>query len=160
MRKTLLFCILLIALFAGCMKSSEPANTCDYDPCALKATASEVTAVESYLAANNIQATKHCSGMYYRIDLPGAGTTPTICSEVTVAYEGKLTNGYVFDKSDSTSFGLYGVINGWKNGLPLVKPGGRIYLYVPPSLGYGASPYQTIPANSILIFRVDLKSVK
>jgi FKBP-type peptidyl-prolyl cis-trans isomerase len=48
---------------------------------------------------------------------------------------------------------------GWQYGLPLIKPGGKILLYLPPSLGYGSSPVGTIPANSVLIFEVQLVSV-
>lgn len=160
MLRTLFVSVFIMAMFAGCMKSEAPTYSCDYDPCALKAPTSEVTAVESYLAANGIQATKHCSGMYYRIDQPGTGSTATVCSNITIAYEGKLANGNVFDRSDSATFNLSGLITGWKNGIPLIKPGGRIYLYIPPTLGYGAGPYQTIPGNSILIFRVDLMKVQ
>lgn len=162
MIRNIILGFLLIASFSGCLKSSEQTcNAGNYDPCALKAPASEIQAVQDYLTAHNIQATQHCSGLFYRVDMPGTGTAPNICSAVRVNYEGKLTNDTVFDSSTTpVNFNLTGVIPGWQKGIPLVKPGGRIYLYIPPSLAYGNNPNGPIPANSILVFRVDLIAVQ
>ena len=44
-------------------------------------------------------------------------------------------------------------------GIPMIKPGGKIKLYCPPSLAYGNQANGTIPANSILIFEVELVGV-
>jgi FKBP-type peptidyl-prolyl cis-trans isomerase FkpA len=56
------------------------------------------------------------------------------------------------------AFSLLGVIQGWTNGVPLIKKGGKIKLYIPPALGYGANTTSDgrIPGNSILIFDVEL----
>ncbi len=68
-----------------------------------------------------------------------------------------FTNGNVFDKSTApVAYSLLNLITGWKNGLPLIKKGGKIKLYIPPALGYGQNQYQSIPGNSILIFDIDL----
>ncbi len=155
--------LLMSVLFSGCLGSSDKPAPCDpaaYNPCAVVAPAAEIQAVQNYLTAQGITgAVQHCSGMFYRIDAPGTGTTPTVCSTIAVTYEGKLTNGTTFDQATTpVAFGLGSVIKGWMNGLPLIKSGGRIYLYVPPTLGYGANG--PIPANSVLIFRVDLVAVQ
>jgi FKBP-type peptidyl-prolyl cis-trans isomerase len=50
-------------------------------------------------------------------------------------------------------------VQGWANGIPLLKEGGTIRLFIPPSFGYGNQPYGPIPANSILIFDVTLNTV-
>jgi FKBP-type peptidyl-prolyl cis-trans isomerase FkpA len=152
----------------SCLKSDNVAANCTYDPCSLVAPAAEVTALESYLFGAGItNATKHCSGMYYRIETAGTGKGPTICSQVVVKYKGQLTNGTTFD-SNSTGilFGLGSLIEGWKKGIPLLKEGGKIFLYVPPSLGYGTREISNpttgaviIPANSTLIFEVELVTV-
>jgi FKBP-type peptidyl-prolyl cis-trans isomerase FkpA len=55
---------------------------------------------------------------------------------------------------------LNNLIVGWVNGIPYVKPGGKIRLYIPPSLGYGSAANGPIPANSILIFEIDLVAVQ
>ncbi len=156
--------VFFLVLFTGCMKSSDPIDNCSYDTCEVKAPAAEITSVQNYLTANSITATQHCSGVFYRIETQGTGASPDICSYITVNYEGSLTNGTVFDSNTSTaapaSFYLYQLIDGWKNTLPMLKEGGRIYLYIPPSLGYGPTATASIPANSILIFRLDLINVQ
>ncbi|MFL5738993.1 MAG: FKBP-type peptidyl-prolyl cis-trans isomerase [Flavisolibacter sp.] len=153
-------------LFSSCLKSSDSSNnnSCNYDPCATKAPASEIANVQSYLTANNItNAVQHCSGLFYSIDAPGTGKTPTVCSNIKVSYVGKFTNGNTFDSASAANplvFNLSQTITGWKSGIPLVKAGGSLHLYIPPTLGYGSTAYGGIPANSILVFRVDLLDVQ
>jgi FKBP-type peptidyl-prolyl cis-trans isomerase FkpA len=150
---------MVMVLLGGCFKDPKPAK-CSYDPCAYKAPDSEVQAVESYLASKGItNAVKHCSGLYYVIDSAGTGVQPDACSYVAVHYKGSLTNGNVFDERDY-QFALNQVIQGWANGVPLIKKGGKIHLYIPPSLGYGSQPNGPIPANSILIFDITLYDVQ
>ncbi len=162
--KNILLAIFLVSLFTGCLKGNDGTSfTCTYNECGVVAPATEIDAVRSYLSANSITATQHCSGLFYVIDAAGSGTAPTVCSNVAVTYEGRLTNGNTFDKADSpVAFNLSGLITGFKNGIPLIKTGGKIRLYVPPSLGYGpnATPDGRIPGNSILIFDVSLVAVQ
>jgi FKBP-type peptidyl-prolyl cis-trans isomerase FkpA len=79
---------------------------------------------------------------------------------------GKLTNGDIFDQIPKPgtpgpiSFNLQGVIKGWTNGVPELREGGRITLYIPPSLGYGTRAVGSIPANSILVFDITLVNVQ
>lgn len=156
--KKLALGIFVLAFFSGCLKKKE--STCSYDACYDKAPANQVQAVEDYLSSQGItNAQKHCSGVYYVIESAGTGKTPTACSAVDVNYVGKLTNGTVFDQNMHFQTYLYNVIQGWANGIPLIKEGGTIHLYIPPSLGYGSQPYGSIPANSILVFDVTLNSV-
>ena len=84
---------------------------------------------------------------------------PTVSSNVTVNYTGKLTNGNTFDSGKGVSFGLNQLITGWQYGIPLIAPGGSITLYLPPSLAYGSRATVDIPANSVLIFTIDLVRV-
>lgn len=160
MLRSILFALSFLVLFSGCMKADEA--SCEYDECGYKAPQAEIQAVQDYLTANNLQATQHCSGLFYRVENPGTGTRPNACSYVQVNYKGMFTNGTVFDESDQgpASFYLSQVIQGWTNGIPQVKAGGRIILYIPPSLGYGRDNYQSIPGNSILVFEVDLLAVR
>ena len=149
------------------LSCSKKNDACNYDACAISAPASEVIQLESYLSSAGITtATKHCSGMYYSIDAAGSGSTATICSYVGVKYTGMLTNGSIFDQSTTpVNFQLGGLIEAWKKGIPLIKPGGKIKLYCPPSLAYGSQEIRNssgaviIPANSILIFEIELVAV-
>ena len=157
--------IVSIALFS-CLKNNNSdmgPQECTYDSCAVKAPASEIQAVQKYLTDNNLTATQHCSGLFYKVETEGTGTAATPCSYVTVKYKGKLTNGTVFDstKADATYSNYLGnLIRGWLNGVPYIKKGGMIHLYVPPTLGYGSQQAGSIPANSILIFDVELVEVQ
>lgn len=157
-----------LLLFAGCLKdqTQEP-QPCTYDSCAFKASASEIAAVQAYIDSAGVTGTtQHCSGLFYKLENPGTGLTPEACSAVNAKYKGMLTNGNVFDSSlVGADLALDQVIRGWRNGLPLVKEGGRILLYVPPALGWGAAAQYNrngvvvIPANSITVFEVDLVKV-
>lgn len=120
------------------------------------APASEVSALEAYITAQGIVATKDSRGFYYAIDVPGGTSKPTICSTISVKYTGRLTNGTIFDSSNGATFNLSQLIVGWQQGIPYIGKGGKIKLYLPPSLAYGSSASGTIPANSILIFDIEL----
>jgi FKBP-type peptidyl-prolyl cis-trans isomerase FkpA len=165
MKKTLIGSLISIVILGSCLKSHDNQTTCDpnYDPCGVVAPTTEVMALENYLFSNGItDATKHCSGMYYKIDSAGTGKIPTLCSYVYVKYKGQLTNNTVFDSTtvNPAVFNLSSLIAGFKNGVPLIKEGGGIHLYVPPSLAYGNKQNGTIPPNSILIFQVSLVAVQ
>jgi FKBP-type peptidyl-prolyl cis-trans isomerase FkpA len=153
----LFICFLIVISFSGCLKG-DTNYECNYDPCAYKAPASEIQAVKDYLDQHNITAIQHCSGLFYTIDEPGTGATPAACGGVRATYVGKLTDGTQFD-ANTADFMLNGVITGWTDGIPLIKQGGRIHLYIPPSLGYGSRSVGSIPANSILVFDVTLNTV-
>ena len=159
MKKLFFVAFASVALFSSCVKKTG-GRTCSYDPCAIVAPVSEQNNVEAYLNSNSIVAIKHCSGVFYKIEVAGTGVNPTACSNVSVKYKGTLTNGNVFDQQTSPiSFNLQQLITAWKNGIPLVKAGGKIILYIPPSLGYGSQQAGSIPPNSILIFEIELISV-
>jgi FKBP-type peptidyl-prolyl cis-trans isomerase len=106
------------------------------------------------------------SGLQYKIIAAGDTTAPAIkpTDEVSVQYRGKLIDGAEFDSSYSrgvpATFTVQGVIKGWQEALALMKPGAKWTLYVPPELGYGESPKPGIPGGSLLIFDVELLSVK
>ena len=105
------------------------------------------------------------SGLQYEIVTVGTGKTPSPTSKVTVHYEGKLVDGTIFDSSykrgETISFPLNGVIQGWQEGLQLLKEGGKAILYIPSNLGYGEKGAgNIIPGNATLIFTVELFKVE
>ncbi|HYF31503.1 MAG TPA: FKBP-type peptidyl-prolyl cis-trans isomerase [Chitinophagaceae bacterium] len=154
--------VILSALFSGCLKTDKG---CPFRNVDIVAPVTQQQQIEAYLAANQLTAVKHSSGLYYQVVMPGSGLTPHLCSVVSVGYTGRLTNGNVFDQQQLISFDLGRVIEGWKKGLPLIQKGGRIKLYIPPALGYGSVDVKdgnnnvVIPANSILIFDVEMFEV-
>lgn len=96
----------------------------------------------------------------------GTGREAKVGDTVFVHYTGRLTDGTVFDSSiprnEAFSFqlGLGHVIQGWEIGIQGMKVGGKRTLTIPPELGYGAQAVGSIPANSTLIFDVELLDVK
>ncbi len=104
------------------------------------------------------------SGLGYKVLKKGTGKSPKATDVVTVHYEGKLTNGKVFDSSyqrgKPASFPLNRVIAGWTEGLQLMQTGGKYEFYIPANLAYGDRATGSIPANSPLIFTVELIDVK
>lgn len=104
------------------------------------------------------------SGLQYQVIKEGNGPTPSDKDVVTAHYEGKLVNGQKFDSSydrnQPADFPVTGVIPGWTEALKLMKVGSKYKLYVPPELGYGASPRPGIPPNSVLVFDVELMGIK
>lgn len=101
-------------------------------------------------------------------DVVGTGATATAGDKVTVNYVGSLTNGTVFDASanhgsDGFTFtlGAGEVIKGWDQGVAGMKEGGKRTLIIPAALAYGSqSPAPSIPANSDLVFQVELVKVQ
>ncbi len=92
----------------------------------------------------------------------GAGGPVVAGDTLTVNYTGLLTDGTVFDSSGSHgapftfTIGQDQVIQGWERGLLGMREGGKRLLAIPPSMGYGANAVGPIPANSTLIFEVEL----
>lgn len=159
-----IFCL----AFNSCIKKSDD---CTYTELNIKAPEAEVTKIEEYLDSKNLTATKDNAGFYYIIQDTGTGKSPDVCSIISVKYTGTLANDSIFDKTtgDPANFRLGQLIAGWQKGLPHIKVGGKMKLFIPPSLGYGyqdvtrpdnqGNTIVVVPANSMLIFDLELVSV-
>ena len=97
----------------------------------------------------------------------GTGVVAENGDTVTVNYVGSFTDGTIFDASanhgsDGFPFvlGAGRVIKGWDEGIAGMRVGGKRMLVVPPMLGYGSQDYGPIPANSTLVFEVELLKVQ
>ncbi|MBD2704604.1 FKBP-type peptidyl-prolyl cis-trans isomerase [Spirosoma sp. BT702] len=146
-----------LCLLTSCQSASNA--PCESTPVTTKAPDEEITQLSQFIESSRIKATFDKRGFYYTIQNPGSGEKPTVCTTVSVNYDGKLTNGTRFDSGQDVKFGLYQLIVGWQEGIPLIAPGGRITLYLPPSLAYGDQEQRDIPANSILVFQIDLLTI-
>lgn len=168
MLKKILAGLFLISFFiTGCVKSS---NKCGYTNSTVIAPINEIDSLQTLLHQDSITATENAAGFYYKIDSAGSGTAiSNLCTTVTVNYKGTLFNGPAFDSAYVTqlaSFQLGQVVTGWQLGLPLIRKGGYITLYIPPSLGYGVNAVidnngnVIIPASSYLIFNIHLADIQ
>ena len=99
-------------------------------------------------------------------EVVGTGAEAVAGKTVSVNYTGTLTDGTKFDSSYDRNqpfefeLGAGRVIKGWDQGVAGMKVGGKRKLVIPPSLGYGAQANGKIPANSTLVFEVELLDVK
>lgn len=97
---------------------------------------------------------------------PGTGAEVQPGATVTVHYTGALCkNGIIFqsshDMGQTITFPLNGVIAGWTEGVPGMKVGGTRRLTIPAAKAYGASsPAPNIPANSDLVFDIELVEIR
>jgi FKBP-type peptidyl-prolyl cis-trans isomerase FkpA/FKBP-type peptidyl-prolyl cis-trans isomerase FklB len=117
--------------------------------------------LEKNKTAEGVKVTK--SGLQYIMEKEGDGKSPTAHDTVKCNYVGTLIDGTKFDSSydrgEPATFPLDAVIPGWTEGIPLMKVGGKIKLFVPPELAYGPSGRPGIPPNSTLIFEVELLGI-
>jgi hypothetical protein len=107
------------------------------------------------------------SGLQLQVLVEGKGEPPAPGDSVVVEYAGWLKDGSLFDCSyerglpASFRIGPGRLIEGWNEALQAMKPGGTCLLVVPPALGYGDRAHGSkIPANSTLVFRIELLEVK
>jgi len=104
------------------------------------------------------------SGLQYMILQQGTGKLPTAKSKISVNYEGRLLDGTVFDSSfarnEPVEFQVSQVIQGWTEGLQLMKEGAKYRFFIPAKLAYGEiGAGDTIGPNSTLIFDIELLKV-
>lgn len=123
------------ALFSSCRRSENK-------PVKLDGEVVETTVEdpgEAYLKVNGARegVVTRPSGLQAEVIKRTEGARPTANSTVTIAYEGRLVNGTVFDKSDDASFPVNAVIPGFAEGLQLMTLGSTWRLYIPSELGYG-----------------------
>src|SRR5262249_33779326 len=121
---------------------------------------------EAFLAkaAGEKAAKKPAWGLIYQELKAASGATPGATDKVKVNYEGKLTDGTVFDSSikrgEPATFQLDQVVKCWTEGVQLMKVGGKARFTCPSDLAYGdrgAPP--SIPPGSTLVFEVDLLDI-
>ena len=147
-----------IALFISCEKTEF------YNP--YSQLQEDIAILDKYLEENNIDAVKSSSGLRYVIHDAGIGTIPRRGNQLKVHYTGTLLDGFEFDSSYERgepitfTFGYGQVIQGWDEGLGYIAERGKMTLYVPSVMAYGTKSTEEIPANSNLIFEVELISVQ
>lgn len=149
MRFFLISLALAALLAAGC--KGEACDPIDQD-----------NRILDYISANSLLATPTGSGLYYIVTAPGSTRKPAANSQVRVRYTGKLTDGYIFDRTIGTeirTFRLNEVIPGWTEGMQLFGEGGKGTLIIPCQLGYGSNDTGDIPPGSVLIFEIELIDV-
>lgn len=108
--------------------------------------------------------------VYFGDIVVGTGAQAVKDSQLAVTYKGYLTTGEVFDQSRPANngqlqpllftLGAGQLIPGFEQGVAGMKVGGTRRVIIPPSLGYGAAAQNGIPANSVLIFDIQLSAAQ
>lgn len=125
-----------------------------------------IEAGKVYLKANGCRegVVTTASGLQYEVLNEGTGRSPKATDKVRCHYEGRLTDGTVFDSSyqrgEPADFGLNQVIAGWTEGVQLMKEGAKYRFHIPYLLGYGErGAGASIPPYATLVFDVELIKV-
>lgn len=115
---------------------------------------------QAFLTANGAQPKVQttASGLQYVVlqEGPSAGAHPQSTDKVTVNYRGFFPSGQIFDTGVLTSFTVSGVVDGFEEGLKLMRPGSKYRLFLPSNLAYGEAGQGGIGPNATLIFDVEL----
>ena len=132
-----------------------------------KAKGEELSILAKYIKTNNISVKPTANGLYYLETSAGTGVKPVAGQTVKVHYTGTLLDGTKFDSSvdrgDPLEFvlGQQQVIQGWEEGIALMKKGGKAKLIIPSAIAYGPQGRMpSIPPSATLIFDVELIDVK
>ena len=99
------------------------------------------------------------SGLLYKVIENGNGERPNNNSVITMNYKGSLIDGTVFDEGNGAKLAVNNLIPGFTEALLLMDKGSKYEIYIPANLGYGAFTQGGIPANSTLIFEVELTNI-
>lgn len=147
---------------SGCLKdnsSNVPAIDCSTITTAAPST--EIGILRQKLDSIHVfSRSEDPRGFFYTMDstaVPDSGAHATPCSNVAVTYSVSQIGGEIFERKDTAiAFSLSNSILGWKEAVPLMKKNATMTLYLPPSLAYGETGYQSVPANAYLTFVIKL----
>jgi len=126
-----------------------------------KAVGQSCSASEMLPAGGGVQAHEvTASGLHFQVRKAGTGASPTDADVTLINYKGTLKDGTEFDANQQTPLEVSKVVPGFSEALKKMQRGGSYRMCIPPAIGYGAQAAGPIPANSILIFDVDLLDFK
>ena len=154
-----LISLLSFSILISCSPEEQP-TTSPF----LKQLEIDIEIIDNYLSENEIEAEIDGNGIRYVIHETGTGVYPDLSDRIVVRYEGRYLSGEVFDDNltseiDLNGWPLGGLISSWQIMLPYLKEGGRMTFYSPSGYCYGKTAYNGIPANSIMIFYIELIDV-
>ena len=126
----------------------------------------DLTRIQGYINENNLEGFSSTEkGLFYKLVDEGNSLFPVNGDTLSVEYVGELLDGSEFDRSNTDQpfefvLGQGLVIEGWEIGLTKIDEGGSGILIIPSGLGYGISANNSIPENSVLVFRIDLLDIR
>jgi len=151
---SLIAVLILVSLFTSCLDTDSGPNLSLEEQWAI-----DTTAIGNYLRSNNISALKDVSGVRVVIESLGTAFPPKFSSTVKVSYTGRFLSEEIFDQGTNVTFDMGDLIPGFQIGLALLPEGTKAKIYVPSTYAYGNRDVNDIPANSNLIFEIELVEV-
>ncbi len=122
--------------------------------------AKEPALIAAFIAKSGKQFQKTASGLQYAMEKPGSGPSPKVGETWVVNYRGTFLNGKEFDKGSAAEMPLGQMIPGFNEALTLMKAGGKAMFVIPSPIAYGDQARGPIPANSVLVFELEVISKK
>ncbi|MBT1704245.1 FKBP-type peptidyl-prolyl cis-trans isomerase [Chryseosolibacter indicus] len=121
----------------------------------------DTAAIHTFVKANDPDAMMLPSGVWYKITQPGSGPRPTPYSTISFDYTLKAlaSPNTTIQQSTLSNYGIFGLIDGLKVGLPQITQGSKVTFYIPSGLGYGPNGATGIAKNANLIFEINLTNV-
>jgi FKBP-type peptidyl-prolyl cis-trans isomerase FkpA len=121
-------------------------------------TEAEITQqIDDYIIENDLELLLSPSGIRFQIVEDGKGYPLRYNDQIEVTYKGTFLDGKVFDeRKDKITFTLKNLIPAWKEVLVGQNVGTKIFMIVPPKMGYGDQENPGIPANSVLVFELTI----
>ncbi|MFT5859523.1 MAG: FKBP-type peptidyl-prolyl cis-trans isomerase FkpA [Flavobacteriaceae bacterium] len=117
--------------------------------------------IKNHLEKEDIKCERSESGLYFNILEEGEGDYIQFQDRVSFTYTGTLLDGAIFDnQQEPVEFAVADLIGAWKEIMLQIKKGAKVYLATPPQLAYGSNALDDIPANSVLIYEMDILDVK
>ena len=126
----------------------------------------DIQRIQGFINENNLEGFESLdNGLHYKVLEEGNLNFPQNGDTLDVEYVGQLLNGLEFDRSYTNQpfefiLGSNEVIQGWELGVPYIDESGIILLIIPSGLAYGNSSINSIPENSVLIFRIKLIDIR
>lgn len=120
--------------------------------------------IQNHLDSTGIEMERTEDGLYYSIIEEGEGEEYIgYKDQITFYYKGSFLDGNSFQaisKNDPLKFTVSQLIIGWQDALMMLKKGGRIHIIIPPQLGYADKSSDVIPANTILMYELEVLDVR
>ncbi len=120
----------------------------------------------NYAIDNNLEVQMTQKGLFFLIEKKGEGDLLKWGDKISANYKGQFLDGKVFDstqtKGKPMSFYIGNMIDGWNEGLQLLRPGGKAIFLIPSALAYGEKGLKDkkerslIPENSVLRFDIEV----
>jgi len=158
----LCFLFILVWLFPACQsvkKVKTSINSVDLKPKTQMERDREK--IQRYIKSKELTTAVSPAGIHYQIERKGVGDHPSPYAVATVHYRGTFLDGTQFwssyDNGAEEKFQLHQVVDGWMQGVPLLKKGGKGLFIIPSDLAYGAEGRgDQIPPHQILVFEIEL----